>query len=70
MHHCALQPEFVNAQTTLVEAVFRLMLVNGNQPMSVTEMAEKLHRPAETILRTIGGTRVYRGIKPVRAAGT
>ena len=70
MHHCALRPEFVNAKTTVVEAVFRLMLVNGNQPMSVAEMAEKLGRPADTILRTIGGTHVYRGIKPVRADGT
>ncbi len=46
------------------------MLVNGNEPMSVAEMAKKLGKPADTILRTIGGTHVYRGIKPVRAEGT
>ena len=70
MNHCALQPEFVNAKTTVVEAVFRLMLVNGNQPMSVAEMAKKLGKSADTILRTIGGTHVYRGIKPVRVDGS
>ena len=67
MSHCALQPDFVNARTTVVEAVFRLMLVNGNQPLNVSQMAEKLGKPADTILRTIGGIHVYRGIKPVRA---
>ena len=69
MHHCALQPAFVNAQTTVVEAVFRLMLVNGNQPMNAAQMAEKLGKPADTILRTIGGTRVYRGLRPLGAPG-
>ncbi|HSR21657.1 MAG TPA: hypothetical protein VLL49_12140 [Anaerolineales bacterium] len=65
MHHCALQPEFTNRQTTVVEAVFRLMLVNGNQPLNAAELGERLGRPAETILRTLAGTRVYRGIRPV-----
>jgi hypothetical protein len=69
MSHCALQPDFVSARTTVVEAVFRLMLVNGNQPLSVAQMSEKLGKPADTILRTIGGTHVYRGIKPVRVGG-
>ncbi|HEY5983058.1 MAG TPA: hypothetical protein VIU38_06250 [Anaerolineales bacterium] len=64
MTHCALQPDFVNEHTTVVEAVFRLMLTNGNHPMSATELAKHLGRPAETILRTIGGTHVYRGIRP------
>jgi hypothetical protein len=65
LHHCALQPEFTNRQTTVVEAVFRLMLVNGNQPLSAAQLGQRLGRPAETILRTLAGTRVYRGIRPV-----
>ena len=69
MHHCALQPEFVDAKTTVVEAVFRLMLVNGNQPRSPAELSEKLGKPADTILRTIGGQRVYRGLRPYTPAG-
>jgi hypothetical protein len=67
MSHCALQPDFVDEHTTLVEAVFRLMLVNGNQPMSPADLSKKLHRPADTILRTLAGTRVYRGLRPVSA---
>ena len=33
MTHCALQPEFVDAHTAMVEAVFRLFLASGNQSM-------------------------------------
>ncbi len=65
MTHCALQPDFVDPHTAMVEAVFRLFLANGNQPMSAADLARKLNRPAETILRTLAGPRVYRGIRPV-----
>ncbi len=68
MSHCALQPEFISPQTTLVEAVFRLFLVNGNQPMSAEELAGHLQRPATTILRTLTGPRVYRGLLPMNVA--
>ena len=66
MSHCALQPDFVSERTALVEAVFRLFLVNGNAPMSAEDLGERLHRPAETILRTLAGPRVYRGLRPVQ----
>ncbi len=67
MSHCALQPDFANAQTALVEAVFRTFIVNGNVPMPAEELAKKLGRPADTILRTIAGPRVYRGLRPFEA---
>ena len=65
MNHCALQPDFLDEHTTVVEAVFRLLLVNCNKPMSAVELAKKLGRPADTILRTLAGPRVYRGLRPV-----
>jgi hypothetical protein len=68
MTHCALQPDFVDPHTAVVEAVFRLFLASGNQPMSAVDMGKRLNRPAETILRTLAGPRVYRGIRPVIAA--
>jgi len=67
MTHCALQPDFVDPHTAVVEAVFRLFLANGNQPMSAAELGKRLNRPAETILRTLAGPRVYRGIRPIVA---
>ena len=64
MSHCARQSEFLTQQTALVEAVFRMFLTNGNIPMNSIELGARLNRPAETILRTISGPRVYRGLRP------
>lgn len=66
MNHCALQPDFFNERTALVEAVFRVFLVSGNAPMTAEELSTRLHRPADTILRTLTGPRVYRGLRPVQ----
>ena len=63
MTHCVKQPDFLTSQTALVEAVFRLFLTNGNVPMSSEELGARLNRPAVTILRTLAGARVYKGIR-------
>ncbi|GAB4496882.1 MAG: hypothetical protein OHK003_03610 [Anaerolineales bacterium] len=63
--HCAQLPEFVNQRTAVVEAIFRLFLANGNIPMTAEELSQKLGKPADTILRTIAGPRVYRGLRPI-----
>ena len=62
--HCAKQEAFITHQTALVDSVFRLFLANGNSPLPVFELSERLGRDAQTILRTISGTRVYRGLRP------
>ncbi len=64
MSHCALMPDFSDARTAMVEAVFRIFLVNGNIPLSADDLANRLGRPADTILKTIAGPRVYRGLRP------
>jgi hypothetical protein len=64
MTHCVKQPDFLTSQTALVEAVFRLLISNGNTPLSSAELGTKLNRPPEIILRTLVGARVYKGIKP------
>ena len=63
--HTAQQEGFLNERTAVVEAIFRLFLKNGNSPMSVTEIAERLNRNPSQILKTLSGGRVYRGIRPV-----
>lgn len=65
LSHCALEPGFVTGQTALVEAVFRTFLANGNSPLTPLQLAERLGRPANTILITLSGARVYRGIRPI-----
>lgn len=63
--HCAQLPDFINQRTAMVEGVFRLFLANGNIPMTAEELSKKLAKPADTILRTIAGPRVYRGLRPI-----
>ena len=63
--HSAQQDDFLDAHTALVEAVFRLLLKNGNTPMTVVEMGEELNRDPRSLLRLLSGVRVYRGIRPV-----
>jgi hypothetical protein len=67
IQHCAKQEGFLDAHTVMVEAVFRLLLANGNTPMSAEELGNRINRPAETILKTIAGPRVYRGLRPYLA---
>jgi hypothetical protein len=62
--HCAVQDDYLTPQTTLVNAVFRVFLANGNNPLTPEELGDKLSRPARTILRTLSGQRVYKGIRP------
>lgn len=63
--HCAQLPDFVSQRTAVVEAIFRLFLANGNIPMTAEDLSKKLGKPADTILRTIAGPRVYRGLRPI-----
>lgn len=67
---CSTKPEYINDLTPLATAIFRTFLANGNEPLSPVELQARLGRPAETILRTIGGFRVYNGIKPVAESDT
>jgi hypothetical protein len=64
--HCSQRPDFIGENTPLTDAVFRVFLANGNAPLSATELYEILGRPApEIILRTLGGRKVYKGIRPM-----
>jgi hypothetical protein len=62
--HCAKEEGFITRQTTMVDAVFRIFLSNGNMPLTPTQLAEKLGRSPQTILFTLAGSRVYKGIRP------
>jgi len=63
---CSEKPEYITESTPLSTAVFRTFLANGNGPLSSKDLESRLGRPAGTILRTIGGLRIYDGIKPVQ----
>jgi hypothetical protein len=64
--HCSQQPDYINDGLSLVDAVFRVFLANGNEPMTSEELSTITGRPAEKILNTLSGLRVYKGIRPLR----
>ena len=41
---CAQEPDFVNQKTPVLESCFRVLLRNGNQPLTLQEMAAELAR--------------------------
>jgi hypothetical protein len=64
--HCSQQPDYINESLSLVDAVFRVFLANGNEPLTAEELSQLVGRPAEKILHTLSGIRVYKGIRPMQ----
>ena len=63
---CSHRPEYLTPETPLLEGIFRILLANGNKPLSVLELYERLDkRPPETILRMLTMGQIYMGIRPV-----
>lgn len=63
MNHCAKQENFIPMNGTLTDTVFRLFLSNGNQPLNSEEIGKLINRSPDTILKTLSGPRIYKGIK-------
>jgi hypothetical protein len=63
--HCSRLPEYVTERTALVDAVFRILLASGNQPMTAQELAQRTGRAADMIQRTLSGKTVYKGLRPI-----
>lgn len=59
-------PDDFIARASLVDAVFCTILANANEPMSAREIAEKIKRTPQVVLKTIGGPKIYQGIRPVQ----
>jgi hypothetical protein len=56
--------DFINPQTSLIDSVFRVFLMNGNRPRTPRELEIDTGKPADTILKTLGGIKIYKGIRP------
>jgi len=63
--HCSRQRDYVTPQTSLVNAVFRIFLSNGNSPLTPRELGGRLARSPLMILRTFAGPHVHNGIRPI-----
>lgn len=59
--------DFLATHATLVDAVFRVFLANGNKPLSVNELSDNLKRPPLTILKTLSASTgmIYKGLRPL-----
>lgn len=58
-------PDDFAQKSSLVDAVFCVLLANANQPMTVAEISAEIGRTPDVVLRTIGGARIYQGITPI-----
>lgn len=65
---CANDPDYINERLPLASACFRLFLANNNAPLSPNELHQLLPwLSSELILRTLGGDRIYLGLRPAEA---
>jgi len=62
--HCSKQPGFLSDHTTLVDSVFKLFVANNNSPLTPSQLAVQTGKSADTILRTLAGPQIYKGIRP------
>ena len=63
--HCAKMDGFISPHTTLVDAIFRIFLANGNIPMTPMELSQQSGRSPDLILRVMTGEQIYRGLRPI-----
>ena len=65
---CSQKAGYLTQDTPIIDAIFLIFLGNGNRPLSVLELYEKLDkRPPETILRMLTRGQIYMGLRPARA---
>jgi hypothetical protein len=62
---CSQQSEFITERTSMIDAVFRALLATNNRPLTPVQLADRIGRPADMILRALSGRRIYKGIRPV-----
>ena len=66
MNHCAKKDDFIPDNLPMIGRIFRIFLANGNEPLTPQQLSELVNRPARTILITIGGYQVYKGLRPIQ----
>ncbi len=67
--YCSHQPDFIDDRTPITTAVFRAFIANNNTPLTPNQLHDILQKKSpDLILRTIGGRKVYQGIRPVESS--
>lgn len=58
-------PDDFAQRSSLVDAVFCVLLANANQPMKVHEISQAIGRDPDVVIKTLNGPRIYQGISPL-----
>ena len=58
-------PDDFAQRSSLVDAVFCVLLANANQPMRVQDISHAIGRDPDVVLKTLNGPRIYQGISPL-----
>lgn len=70
---CSQDPEFINSRLPVMESVFRLILANGNRPLDLEELGDRLrerlggdtYRTSPEVLSRLLGNDRYYGLRQV-----
>ncbi|MFN2109041.1 MAG: hypothetical protein ACK2UI_05225 [Anaerolineae bacterium] len=62
---CSKDPGYVMQAPTLLEAIFRVFLSNGNHPLTPRALAPLVGHTSEQVLRVLSGRIVRKGLRPV-----
>ncbi len=63
--HCAQEAGFIGPGNSLLTNVFRVFLLNSNQPLTPAEMHQQMPwASADMILRTLTAGQIYLGLRP------
>jgi hypothetical protein len=62
---CSKDPGYIMQAPTLLEAIFRAFLSNGNHPLTPRALAPLVGHTSEQVLRVLSGSIVRKGLRPV-----
>ena len=64
--YCLESPEFLNSKLPLITAVFRVFLVNGNEPLTAEALHEYIPwKSSAQILRLLAVPKGHLGVRPI-----
>ncbi|MCU0522039.1 MAG: hypothetical protein MUF84_15280 [Anaerolineae bacterium] len=67
--HCSKQPGYLMQAPTLIEGIFRALLVNANKPLTPRRLAPMVGHQPDQVLRVLASRTVRLGLRPILKVG-
>ena len=67
--HCSKQPGYLLQAPTLIEGIFRALLVNANKPLTPRRLAPMVGHQPDQVLRVLASRTVRLGLRPILKVG-